>query len=84
MIHDWIGYFAAVCTTGSLIPQAIKAYRSRKTRDLSWSMYTINAIGVALWLVYGWIVNDTPLFIANVITLAFVLIILLLKAFDGD
>jgi MtN3 and saliva related transmembrane protein len=84
MIHDWIGYFAAACTTGSYIPQAIKAYRTRKTKDLSWAMFGLNTLGVAIWLVYGWLTQDVPLIAANIVTLGLGLFILGIKYFDGD
>jgi len=84
MIHDWIGYFAAVCTTGALVPQVVKAYRSRRTKDISYEMYVVSGIGVTAWLIYGWLVHDTPLFVANIVTLILVLAVLALKLKGGD
>lgn len=84
MIHDWIGYFAAVCTTGAIVPQVVKAYRSRHTRDLSYQTYVVSGIGVAAWLVYGWLINDKPLILANGFSLVMVVVILFLKLKDGD
>jgi len=84
MIQDFIGYFAAVCTTVAIIPQVVKAYRSRHTKDLSYGMYGLSGLGVAAWLIYGWMVHDTPLLLANLISFVFISSILVLKVLDGD
>jgi len=65
---DWIGYFAALCTTAAFFPQALKVWRTHRTEDLSLSMFLLFCTGVVLWLVYGLILGSTPLIIANVCT----------------
>jgi MtN3 and saliva related transmembrane protein len=42
-------------------------------------MYTMFASGVALWLVYGLVINSMPLIVTNALTLAFALSILAMK-----
>ncbi|MEO1254211.1 MAG: SemiSWEET family transporter, partial [Bacteroidota bacterium] len=39
--------------------------------------------GVSLWLLYGILIKDTPIILANTVTLSFVLIILYLKIKHG-
>jgi MtN3 and saliva related transmembrane protein len=82
MDFNWItliGLIAATLTTISFIPQAIKTIKSKNTRDLSLSMYIILAIGVSMWLVYGLIINDLPVTLANAVTSVFIFTILFLK-----
>lgn len=74
-----LGLIAAFCTTTSFIPQAIKTIRTKNTKDISLAMYLIFSVGVSLWLVYGLLINDLPVIIANAITLVFALIILIYK-----
>ena len=74
-----IGVAAAICTTVSFLPQAIKVIKTKRTKDLSLAMYLIFTIGVLLWLVYGIVLSDIPLIIANTITMIFSLIILVMK-----
>ena len=74
-----IGLVAATCTTISFLPQAIRTIKTKHTKDLSLSMYLILTSGVFLWLVYGILVKDLPLIIANAITFAFTFTILILK-----
>jgi len=74
-----IGLVAATCTTISFVPQAIRIIKTKHTKDISLAMYSIFTTGIFLWLVYGILVKDLPLIIANVITLLLTLIILILK-----
>jgi MtN3 and saliva related transmembrane protein len=74
-----IGLVAATLTTISFIPQAIKTIRTKQTKDLSLTMYSIFTTGIFLWLVYGILVRDIPLIIANAVTFLFTFTILALK-----
>ena len=79
LITTLIGLMAAICTTGSFLPQVIRAWRTRSTRDVSALMFILLVTGNSLWLVYGALIGDLPLVIANLVTLALVGIILTLK-----
>ena len=61
------------------MPQAAKIIRSKRTKDVSLWMYLSFTIGIAFWLAYGILLTSWPMIIANVITLALSLTILLLK-----
>lgn len=74
-----IGLLAATCTTFSFLPQAIKVIKTKHTKDLSLVMYSVFTLGVFLWLVYGMLVGDIPLIIANIITFLFAATILVMK-----
>ncbi len=74
-----IGLVAAACTTISFAPQAIKIIKTRQTKDLSLAMYLILTMGIFLWLVYGILIKNLPIIIANTITLLFSSTILILK-----
>jgi MtN3 and saliva related transmembrane protein len=75
----WIGIAAAVLTTAAFAPQAIQAWRSRSTRDVSLAMFTLMVAGIALWLVYGILIDDLPLILANAVTLVLAAAILIAK-----
>lgn len=80
---NWItllGFAAAICTTVSFLPQAIKTIKTKNTKSLSLVMYSsILTIGIFLWLVYGIFLKDLPIILANGITLPFTATILVLK-----
>lgn len=79
MIIQILGFVAAVCTTGSFIPQALKTISTKDTKGISLGMYVMFVLGVTLWLVYGIVINDLPLILANIITLILSLTILIYK-----
>ena len=76
---DIIGYLAACLTTFSFLVQAIKSWKTKDLSGISLGMYTMFASGVALWLVYGLVINSMPLIVTNALTLAFALSILAMK-----
>jgi MtN3 and saliva related transmembrane protein len=74
-----IGSVAAISTTACWIPQAIKILREKRTEGLSLITQFVFTVGVALWLTYGVLLHDWPLMLANGVTLALSLSILILK-----
>jgi MtN3 and saliva related transmembrane protein len=79
VLTTMIGLVAAICTTSSFLPQVIKAWRSRSTHDISAGMFVLQTTGNSMWLLYGVLIADLPLVLANAITLALVAAILVLK-----
>lgn len=74
-----IGLIAALCTTVSFLPQAIKTIQTKNTSGISLSMYSLFTIGTIMWLTYGLISGQVPVYLANGITLILALIILVYK-----
>ena len=78
-ILKYIGFFAAFCTTIAFLPQAVKVWKTKSTKDISLHMFVIFTIGVFSWLVYGIIISDLPVILANAVTLILSLFILVCK-----
>jgi len=78
-LGDLIGYLAAGLTTLSFVPQAWHTFRTRDVSGISLGMYSAFTLGVALWLVYGVLLNAWPLIVANGITLGLATSILMMK-----
>jgi MtN3 and saliva related transmembrane protein len=78
-----IGLIAAACTTSAFVPQVVKVWRSRSTKDISLAMSVVLTAGTLLWLIYGLIQADVPLIAANGITTVLVGIILFFKLRHG-
>lgn len=74
------GLVAAIFTTLAFLPQVIKSFKSRQTKDISWLMLSVQSSGNGLWLVYGLMRQDIALILANAITFTLVVSLLLLKA----
>jgi MtN3 and saliva related transmembrane protein len=76
---ELIGSLAALLTTVSFIPQVWHTWRTRDVSGISLAMYSAFTLGVALWLVYGWLLGAWPIIIANAVTLSLALGILYMK-----
>ena len=82
-LADAVGSAAAVLTTLSFLPQALHTFRTRDVSGISLVMYSALTLGVALWLVYGWLLGSWPIIIANVITVLLALAIVVMKLVFG-
>lgn len=80
--EDLIGAAAAILTTLSFLPQAIKVVRTRETEAISLAMYALFTMGVMLWGIYGLMTWQWSIIIANGITVILAATILTLKLQD--
>lgn len=74
-----LGYIAALCTTIAFIPQAVKVFKTKHTKDISLGMFSLLNLGFVLWLIYGIILQSYPIIFANAITMVFAIYILIIK-----
>jgi len=74
-----LGLVAGALTTISFLPQVIKTWKSRSASGLSLGMFLLFSAGVLLWFIYGLMVNDIPVIVANLITLVLASTILVFK-----
>jgi MtN3 and saliva related transmembrane protein len=66
---DLVGYIAATLTTAAFLPQVIKIWQSKSTKDLALPTLLSFIAGVFMWLIYGLLVNSLPIVAANTTTL---------------
>ncbi len=64
---DLLGLVATCFTTSSFVPQVWRTWKTRDVSGISLPTYVIITIGLALWLVYGWLRGDMPLVVANAV-----------------
>jgi len=74
-----IGILAGTLCTVSFVPQVVKIYRSKDAKSLSLWTFSIFLSGVFLWLIYGILIRELPIIIANFATLILVLLVMLMK-----
>jgi MtN3 and saliva related transmembrane protein len=74
-----VGYIAGALTTLSFVPQVLRAWKLKETRDLSLAMLLLFAMGILLWTFYGIWTGSMPIIAANVITFFLILILLGMK-----
>ena len=79
MTPTTLGLVAGTLTSIAAIPQLVKTLRTRHARDISIWQPLLLALGVALWLIYGILIHDTPLVLANIVPLICNIMLTILK-----
>ena len=74
-----IGYVAGTLTTVSFVPQVIKTWKLKETRDISLAMLLLFAVGILLWTVYGIWIGSLPVIAANIMTFILVIFLIWMK-----
>jgi len=77
--EEVIGAGAAILTTSSFLPQAIKVVRTRDTEAISLTMYVLFTAGITLWGIYGVMTWQWSIIIANGVTVVLAATILTMK-----
>ena len=81
-MQGWISFIAAILTTCSFIPQAVKVIKTKNTSGISVGMYSMFTAGVFMWTIYGIMTRQTAIILANAITLVFAAVILRYSVID--
>jgi MtN3 and saliva related transmembrane protein len=68
MQWELIGSLAAILTMFGFVPQIIKMHRTQSVADVSLFMLMQFCLGIFLWLLYGWHIQDNILIVANAIS----------------
>ena len=76
-----IGYLAGATVAVSLMPQVIKSWKTRSTKDISVPWMLIYLFGLILWVIYGVGISSLPMIITISIEALLVLSLLMLKLF---
>ena len=82
-ITELIGFTAGGLVTISYLPQVIKSWKTKSTRDVSLLLGAVNSIGQILWIVYGVVVSSASLVTMSSLTLSLTLSLLFLKIKHG-
>jgi MtN3 and saliva related transmembrane protein len=74
-----VGYIAGALTTFSFIPQVMRTWKLKETKDISLAMLLLLAAGILLWTLYGLWIGSPPIIAANIITFVLILFLLWMK-----
>ncbi|BEH10539.1 SemiSWEET family sugar transporter [Geobacter sulfurreducens] len=64
-----LGLTAGILTSVAAIPQVIRAFRTKRVRDISIWQPVLLVTGLFLWLGYGLLLRDLPLIVANIVSI---------------
>jgi MtN3 and saliva related transmembrane protein len=76
---ETLGFIAAILTTLSFLPQALRIRRLRSADDVSLTMYLMMVTGQGLWLAYGIVIASPSMIGANVVAMSLVTWVLVMK-----
>lgn len=76
---DLFGYFAGIFVVVSLVPQVMKSWRTKQTRDISLWRYILYTTGLILWIVYGALTSNGPVMVMNSVAFTLSMSMLYLK-----
>lgn len=76
---EQLGLVAGALTTIAFVPQVLKIWKSKHANDISLATFAIFSSGVALWFFYGLHIGSWPIVLANGVTFALAMLILILK-----
>lgn len=81
MVNIWIiiAISAIIISAFNIVPQIFKSYKTKSTKDLSYGMLFVIAIGNLLWIVYGIHLKDWAIIIANILVISSVIILGFMK-----
>jgi MtN3 and saliva related transmembrane protein len=60
-----IGYLAGICTALAQFPQAWKVIKTGNTQSISLGMYLTMTMGIFFWFLYGVLLLNLPMMLAN-------------------
>lgn len=74
-----IGIIAATLCTSSFLPQVLRIFKTKHTKDISLVTFSLFSTGVFLWMIYGILINDMVIILANALTFIFAIAIVAMK-----
>ncbi|MCK8485440.1 SemiSWEET transporter [Aliiroseovarius sp. S2029] len=74
-----IGASAAILSTICWLPQTIRTWRTRHTKDLSLMANLLILASMSLWLTYGIMLHSWPMIVANTVAVVLVGSIIIAK-----
>ncbi len=74
-----VGIFAGALSCTTFIPQVVKTFKTKSTKDISLVMFVIALVSSALWLIYGMLIDSISVTYTNVLVFISSIIMLYLK-----
>ncbi len=79
VIINIVGYAAAICMICGYLPQAIYTIRTRDTDGIAMTTFLLLGFGSIFFVIQGFMINNWPLIITNLITTISSIIVFVIK-----
>ena len=74
-----LGTLAGILILSGWVEQIIKGYKTKSLKDISKYLMILISAGAALWLIYGFIVNDVFIIGTNLAAIVLMATVLIMK-----
>jgi MtN3 and saliva related transmembrane protein len=78
-VADYVGYAGGFVSAITFLPQVIKIWKTKSVKDLSSLTLLLLFVNVSLWLIYGILVNASPIMATNGIVLSMIIAMIYFK-----
>jgi MtN3 and saliva related transmembrane protein len=79
IIIEVTGFVAGILGAIAILPQVIKAWKSKSTNDISAPWVFVALLSLILWIIYGWGISSYPLIIMSSLEALLMVFLLVLK-----
>lgn len=76
MNNEVVGIIAGALSCTTFLPQVLKTWKSKSTKDVSLNTFLIASVSTTLWLVYGLLIHSISIIGTNIVVLFFSLTML--------
>lgn len=76
---ELFGLIAGAITSMGFIPQLVKGYKTKKLEDISYYMPAVLAVGMTMWLIYGYLIEALAVMIANAFGITCCILLIIMK-----
>jgi len=76
---EYIGFLAGILVSLSVLPQIVKSWQTKSTKDISIYWNLINLLGQIMWMFYGLGISSMSLVIMSAISFLMNLSMVILK-----
>jgi MtN3 and saliva related transmembrane protein len=73
------GWLASILTTLIFVPQLLKAFKTKMTKDLSMLMLVLAVLGNVCWLVHALLSENLPLIVCATLIIAMSMLLIVYK-----
>ncbi|MGC9037291.1 MAG: PQ-loop domain-containing transporter [Candidatus Micrarchaeia archaeon] len=80
LLADLLGYTGGLLLAVSAFPQIALVYKLKNASQLSYVWLSIMVFGLAIWSIYGLLINSMPLFILDGIQVFLYFALIVMKA----
>lgn len=83
-IEAIIGFVASIASVLGYVPQVMKSWKTHRVEDISVSMVLLLLFSLSGWLIYGFLKQDLPLIMTNIVSLNIVFLLFTAKIKFGE